>query len=175
MGLVGSISNGAELVDPPESATVCGLPLPESENESVALRVPVVVGLKTTVAEQLADAPKLEPHDLLVIAKSPGFAPPMATLLMLIEEVVLLLNVAVCAPLVEPTFTEPNDMDVGLTETDPLEPPEPSPVSATICGEFVAESLKSNVAVRVPFAVGAKTMFAVQLAPAARLDAHVFE
>jgi len=36
-------------------------------------------------------------------------------------------------------------------------------------------SLKLRVAVRVPLTVGAKMMFAVQLAETARLDPHVLE
>lgn len=124
---------------------------------------------------QLADAPRLDPQLLLVIRKSPGSAPETEMPLIVIEEPVPLLSVAVCAPLVEPTLTDPNERELGPIVTEPLDPPEPSPVSATACGEFVAESLKLSVAVRVPLAVGAKRMFAVQLAPAARLDPQVFE
>lgn len=72
-------------------------------------------------------------------------------------------------------MTDPYESDVGLIDTVPLEPPGAYPDSATDCGVFVAESLNSNAAVRVPPVVGAKVMFAVQLLPAARLVPHVFE
>lgn len=51
----------------------------------VAVRVPVAEGLNRIVAEQLADAARLAPHDLLEIVKSAALAPVIATLLMLIE------------------------------------------------------------------------------------------
>lgn len=147
----------------------------ESETVSVADRDPEVLGLNATEMLQLAEAPRLDPQLLLVIRKSPGSAPETEIPLIVIEEPVPLLNVAVCAPLVEPTLTDPKERELGPIVTEPLDPPEPSPVSATVCGEFVAESLKFSVAVRVPLAVGANTMLAVQLAPAARLDPQVFE
>ena len=70
-GPVGSIANaeGPE----PESVTVCGLPVPESANDKVALRVPLAVGLNTTLAVQVADAARLLPQVLLLMAKSPHF------------------------------------------------------------------------------------------------------
>jgi len=94
VGLIGSISNEEEGPEP-DSATVCGLPEPESANDSVAVRVPLTVGLKTTLAEQLADGARLVPQVLPLIAKSPGFAPPIAILLSVIEDVLPLANVAV--------------------------------------------------------------------------------
>lgn len=50
---------------------------------------------------------------------------------------------------------------------------EPVPESATVCGLFVAESVKLRVAVRVPAAVGLNTIEAVQLADAPRLVEQV--
>jgi len=46
----------------PDSVTVCGLPLPVSLKLRVAVRLPVVVGAKTILTVQLADAPKLVPQ-----------------------------------------------------------------------------------------------------------------
>ena len=94
VGFVGSISNAAD-GPAPDSVTVWGLPEPESLNNKVAVRVPVTVGLKTTLAEQLAEAPRLVPQVLLLMAKSPGFAPLIATLLIVIDEEVLFVRVAV--------------------------------------------------------------------------------
>ena len=130
--------------------------------------------MKATETLQLADAPRLDPQVLLEITKSPGFVPVTATLLIVIEELVPLLRVAVCVELVEPTFTVPYERETGLMLTVPLEL-VPRPESATVCGLGLAESLKFNVAVRVPLAVGLNVMFAVQLADAAKLDPHVFE
>lgn len=47
------------------------------------------------------------------------------------------------------------------------------PESAIVCGLLVSESLKFNVAVRVPSAVGPKTMLAVQLDAGAIVLPHV--
>ena len=54
-----------------------------------------------------------------------------------------------------------------------VRPAVPVPESATVWGLLVAESLKFKVAVRVPVAVGEKTIVAVQAAEAARLVPHV--
>jgi hypothetical protein len=156
----------------PVSATVCGLPVPESAKLRVALRVPLAVGLNTTEAEQVPDAARLVPHDLLEMLKSPAFVPVIATLLIVIDDAVPFLRVADCAALAEPTLILANVSAEGLAETPP---PGAKPVRATACGVLVAESLKFSVAERFPGCVGAKTTFAVQLAPAARLDPHVFE
>lgn len=159
----------------PESATVWGLLLAVSEIVRVAARDPLTLGLNAMETPQLADAARLDPHALLAITKSPGLAPAMDTLFRVIEEVVPLVSVALCAELVEPTLIVPNEREVGLIVTDPPEPPGANPDSATVCGEFVAESVKLSVAERVPLVVGAKAMFAVQLAPAAKLVVQVFE
>jgi hypothetical protein len=51
--------------------------------------------LNSTLAVQLADAARLVPHVLLLITKSPGLVPPSATLLMVMEDEVPFLRVAV--------------------------------------------------------------------------------
>ncbi|HEY1577537.1 MAG TPA: hypothetical protein VGF82_10755 [Terracidiphilus sp.] len=157
----------------PESATVCGLPLPVSETLRVAERDPLALGLNVTDTLQVAEAARLDPQVLLEMTKSPAFVPLTTTLLIVIVELVLLLSVAVFALLLEPTLTDPNENEVGLMVTLPLDPPGAKPDRATVCGELVAESLKVSVAVRVPPVVGLKVMFAVQLAPAARLVPQV--
>ena len=106
----------------PDSATVCGLFEAVSETVRVAARVPVVLGLNATDTLQLADAARLDPQVLLVIVKSPGLVPVTATLLMVIDEVVPFFRVAVCAVLVEPTLTVPNEKDVGLMLTEAVLP-----------------------------------------------------
>jgi hypothetical protein len=163
------------LLPVPESAMVCGLLLAVSETLRVADRVPVVAGLNAMDTLHVAVAARLDPHVLLLMRKSPGSVPVIEILLIVMAELVPLLSVAVCEPLVDPVFIVPNERDVGLMLTVPLVPPGAKPDSATVCGVFVAESLKSSVAVRVPPVVGANVIFAEQLAPAARLVPQVFE
>jgi hypothetical protein len=157
----------------PASATVCGLLLDESETVRVAERDPLTVGLNSMDRLQLADVARLVPHVLLEMRKSPGSTPVTAMLLIVMEELKPLVRVAVCAELVAPRFTDPNEKEVGLMVTVPLDPPGAYPDNAAVCGEFVAESLKVSVAVRVPLTLGAKMMLAVQLAEAARLVPQV--
>jgi hypothetical protein len=156
----------------PVNATVWGLLLAESVKLSVALRAPAAVGLNTTDALHVPDAARLVPHDLLEMMKSPAFVPEMATLLTVIEEVVPLDRVADLAALLTPVLTLPNARLVGATETEP-DAGAPYPVSATVCGLLLAESLKFKVADRFPVVVGPKRMFAVQLEEAARDDPQV--
>jgi len=61
---------------------------------SVAVRVPVAVGLNTIVAVQLEPAARLVLQVLLDRLKSAMFAPEMAMLLMVIEVVSPLCNCA---------------------------------------------------------------------------------
>jgi hypothetical protein len=156
----------------PDSATVCGLFVAESVKLNVAVRVPVAVGLNTTEAAQFPAAARLVPHVLLEMLKSPAFVPLIATLEIVTDALVLFDSVAACELLLVPTAEEVNVRLVGLDVTLPVLP-APEPVSVTLCGLFVAESVKLNVAVRVPVAVGLNTTDAVQLPDAARLVPHV--
>lgn len=136
----------------------------------VAVRVPLAVGLKTTLAEQLAFVVRLVPQVLLLMAKSPAFVPPIATLLIVMVELVPLVRVAVCAPLVDPTAVAGKPSDVGETVTPPLVVLPPVPERATVWGLLVAVSEMLSVAERVPVAVGLKEIEIPQLADVARLD-----
>lgn len=69
-----------------------------------------------------------------------------------------------------PTSALPKARLDGLAATTPV---VPRPEMDTVCGLLVSESAKFNVAVRVPVAVGPKTMFAVQFAPAVRVAPQV--
>jgi hypothetical protein len=165
--LVGETDALPELVAPvPDSAIFCGLLLALSVKVSVALLAPAAPGLKVSKTVQLDEAARLLPQVLLEIEKSPAFVPEIAMLLIVIDEVCPLDKVADFAALVVPVVTLPNTIDVGLTETVPLVE-VPRPVSATVCGLPVPESLKFNVALREPAAVGAKVIFTVQLEDAA--------
>ena len=154
----------------PDRATACGLLVAESVKVRVAVRVPDAVGLKTTVAEQPAPAPRLAVQVVPEMVKSAASAPVMAIPLMVIAVVRPLLSVADCDALLAPTTVEAKDRLAGLTVTVPA---APRPVKATVCGLLPSESLKLSVAVRVPVAVGPNRIFAVQLAPAASVVPQV--
>ena len=97
----------------------------------VAVRAPLAVGLNTTLAEQVADAASEVPHVLLLMAKSLAFVPPMVTLLMVTDDLVVFDNVADCAALVEPIFVVGKLREVGDAVTLPVEVLPPVPDSAT--------------------------------------------
>jgi hypothetical protein len=67
-----------------------------------------------------------------------------------------------------------NETPAGAAVTLPVPVEDaPVPVNATVCGLLVPVSEKLSVPVRVPAAIGLKTMVAVQLADAARLVPQV--
>ena len=90
----------------PVSDTDCGLPGASSVMVTVAARPPVAAGVNVTVKAQLADAatgPPARGHGATpepATAKSPGFEPARAMLVMLRVAVPLLVRVTVCAGLV---------------------------------------------------------------------------
>jgi hypothetical protein len=140
----------------PESATVCGLPVPASTKFNVAVRVPDAVGLNTTDAVQLADAATLAPQVLVEMLKSPAFVPVMVTLETVTAAEVPLVNVADCEALPVPIAVEVNVKLEGLAVTLPVPVlPGANPERATDCGLLVAESVKTRVADSVPEATGA--------------------
>lgn len=96
VGLVGAMERvvTAPLPDP-ERVAVCGLLPAESVNTRLAVRVPEADGVKVMVTEQLDEAVKVDPHMLLVIAKSDALAPVIAMLLIEMPDVPLLLSVTV--------------------------------------------------------------------------------
>ena len=72
----------APAVPVPERVTDCGLPVALSVRVRAAVRDPLAAGVKVTLIVQLAPAATLAPQ-LLVCAKSLGFVPVMAILVML--------------------------------------------------------------------------------------------
>jgi len=72
--------------------------------------------LNVTFALQLAPAARLDPHVLLKILKSPGFAPARVTLLMVIAPAPLFVSVATFCPPIPPTDTDAQLKLVGDTE-----------------------------------------------------------
>jgi len=70
-----------EDVPVPVSVTVCGEPVALSATESVAVKLAADAGVKVTEIVQVEDIASEVPQLLLEIAKSPGLAPPIVTLL----------------------------------------------------------------------------------------------
>ena len=141
-------------------------------NSKVAVRVPDVVGAKAIEAVQVAEAARVEPQVLLVIWKSPGFAPERAMLLMVRVEAPPFVSVTAFDPPRLPTATYTQLRLVGDTDALP-EAAAPVPARATVCGLLVALSVKVSIALREPVALGVNAMLAVQLADAARLVPQV--
>ena len=84
----------AGAVPVPVRLTVWGLPVALSVRVTAALRVPLAAGVKVTLIVQLAPAATELPQ-LLVCAKSLGFAPVSARLEMLKAELPVLFSVTV--------------------------------------------------------------------------------
>lgn len=78
----------------PDNETLCGLPLALSVMLTLAVRLPVAVGLKMTLMEQFAPAATLAPQ-VLVCEKSPLFVPVMAMLEMVSVAVPVLDSVTI--------------------------------------------------------------------------------
>jgi hypothetical protein len=128
----------------------------------VALRVPVVAGLKVTLIVQLALAANELPQ-LLVCAKSPAAVPVIVKLVIVIAVVPTFLSVTVLAALVLPTVTEPKLRLVGVSSAV-----VPVPLSGTCCGLPAALSVTVRFALRAPVVDGLNVRLTVQLAATAR-------
>ena len=138
----------------------------------VAVRLPTALGEKVIAILQLEAAAKV-PAQLLLVAKSAAFVPPMAMLAIVNVPEPEFVSVTVFDALVVPTFWLPNASVEGVTVA--LATPPPVPVSETVWVEAVlpALSLILSVPVRVPAAVGVKVTAMVQLPPIATLPAQV--
>lgn len=108
------------------------------------------------------------------MVKSPAFVPVNPMLLMVMVPLPELVRVAVFGPPALPTATEFQLIEVGDTLADPVVD-APVPDKATESGVEELLLVMDQVAVREPEAPGAKTMFAVQLAEATRLEPQVVE
>jgi hypothetical protein len=76
----------------PERLEVWGLPAPESETLSVALREPTAAGVKVTFIKQNEPFARELPHDV-VWAKSPAFTPVKEIETLVMVEPLLLASV----------------------------------------------------------------------------------
>src|SRR3989442_4990505 len=104
------------------------------------------------------------------MAKSPGFEPARAMLVMLRVAVPLLVRVTVCAGLVVLRRWSPKARLVGAKVTAGT---MPIPASDTDCGLPGASSVMVTVAVRAPEAARVKLMLILQLAPGVSVPAPV--
>src|SRR5947209_6297474 len=124
---------------------------------TVAVRAPVAAGVNVTVKAQLADAatgPPARGHGATpepATAKSPGFEPARAMLVMLRVAVPLLVRVAVGRGLVVLRRWTPKARLVGAKGTAGT---ITGPASDTSCGLLGASSVMVTVAVRALAAVG---------------------
>ena len=86
----------------PLSATVCGLPVALSVMLTLALRLPLALGVKVTLMVQEAPAASVLEllGQVLVCAKSPALVPLSPMLLMVRAALPLLVSVTVWAALV---------------------------------------------------------------------------
>jgi len=115
--------------------------------------VPLAVGEKDTLMEQVPFAARLEPQ-VLVSEK-----PVVAAMLVMVSALLLaLVSVTDCAALLVPTATPVNEMLVG--EREAL---VPVPVKLTVCGLLPALSEMVNVPVTVVADVGVNVTLIVQV------------
>lgn len=168
LGLCGEI---VRIVPPTPERETAWEPLDaESVKVRLAARAPEAVGLNATLTEQLPATDSVAPQVVPETTKSEGFAPVIPMLPMVRREVLPLENTTVCGAVALPNSTLLKAMLAGLGPTMPVvERPE----TVIVCGLLLSESLKFNIALRLPVAVGPKTMLAVQLADGASVAPQV--
>ena len=139
-----------------------------SETVTVAARLPAATGENVTEIVHVAftaSVAGLSGH-VFVCAKSPGFAPPIATLEIVNGAVPEFLNVTDCAPLTVPVVQVPNARVVGVSVTAGA---VPVPLTPSVWGVPGALSATETLAVRLPVALGENVTETVHVPPAARL------
>lgn len=145
-----------------------GALLPETLRNAV--RVPPVVGVNTTLIEQLAPAGREDPQ-LLVWMKSPVKFPLMLTETV-IAAVPILLNETVCCVLCELTGTVPKLKDCGVIVPTAGTAPVPFRVKGAITP--AASLVIVSEPLRAPTAEGRNDILMVQLPPGIKAIGQVF-
>ena len=108
------------------------------------IRTPAAEGVKVTVIVHGAEPGTKVPAQVLpVMAKSPPFVPPVATLVMAKSAPPVFVTVTVCVPLVVLTIWSPKVMAVGTRLT--VGTAWPLPESSTVCGLFAELSVMTSV------------------------------
>src|SRR5207245_1969070 len=150
----------------PVSDTDCGLLGASSVMVTVAVRALAAVGVNVRLRRQLAPATTVAPFVQVVpaaMAKSPGFKPARAMLVMLRVAVPLLVRVTVCTGLVVLRRWSPKARLVGAKVTAGA---MPVPASDTDCGLPAASSVMLSLHDALPISVGVNVRLRRQLAPA---------
>src|SRR3989454_707758 len=140
---------------------------------TVAVRALAAVGVNVRLTRQLAPATTVAPFVQVVpaaMAKSPGFKPARAMLVMLRVAVPLLVRVTVCTGLVVLRRWSPKARLVGAKVRSEALTTEPRAPGSLVRGP---PPVMVTVAVRPPVAPGVKLMLIVQLAPGASAPAPV--
>jgi hypothetical protein len=153
----------------PVNGTLCGEPAALSVATRLALAVPGVLGLKAMERVQLAPAGNEFAHVEAWIKNS--LAPESVKNGEMGVVVLVLVTVSVCAAAISPGAVAGKERLVGEKEIVGMG--SPMPVRATLCGEPVALSVATRLALAVPGVLGLKAIERVQLAPGAREFAHV--
>src|SRR5580704_1857714 len=159
---VAQVITGVPCVAVPERGTDSGVPTALSVIVMAAERAPIAVGEKVALIVQLPPPASVAPQ-VVVLPKSPLFAPVIAMLVMSSVETDVFVSVVVIEELVVPTACEPNVRLVGesVTVTDAA---NPVPLTAIDCGLVESLSVTVRTADRAPLAVGVKVTLIVQLA-----------
>lgn len=129
--------------------------------------MPVCVGLKTTLMEQLDFAARL---DVQVVEETLN-SPVVEIEIPVSETLCLLDSLNVLAALVDPTAVAGNFALAGVNVT----PAIPVPESGTCCGLLGALSVRVMSPVRAPSSVGVNVTLIVQLEPAFSVAPQVVE
>jgi len=157
----------------PERATVCAVLEAESAIDNEAGSDPTAVGLNSTEMVQLAEAARDVVQVVADFTYEDAPVPVNPIVPSVTAETLVFFTVTTCAAVVDPTVVEANVRVVGDTVTVNAAAVAPVPVSATLCGEPVALSVKEIVPVAEPAAAGLKSTETVQVAPAANVLAQV--
>lgn len=163
-----AIAPAPRLVSVPDRGTCCGLPPPLSLTETVPLKLPNFGGLNVTVMVHDPFATTLLPQ---VWVWEKLVEPVIVMLLMLRVVLPVLVSVIACGgggQLLDLRLQEKFRL-VGLNSTT-----VPVPFKLTFCGLPGALSVIDTAPVRGPICVGLKVTLMMQLAPAAKLEPHVF-
>jgi len=153
--VVERLTTGFVLPPVPERVAVCGLPVALSVRVTEAAKDPLAAGMNVTLTVQLAPAATLPPQ-LLLCAKSPGFAPVSLMLLMLKAALPVLLSVEVWAELVVPTAWLPKARVVGDKLAVGCPTPTPVPDKEMLRVRLRALVTIDTLPVTLPAAAGAK-------------------
>src|SRR5689334_22976560 len=113
---------------------VCGLPAALSTTETVAVRLPVVDGVKVRLIVWLAFGARVTGLLPAVNAKLLLFVPLRVILLMTSDALPVLVSVTLCGALVVFTRWPPKSRLAGLMLTAGVIGSAPAPVSVTVCG-----------------------------------------